>query len=135
MALGVLMGLSVPQNGKIPWFIQEDVIAQYCSRSGIITMYWGLSKMGILQLIVNLPPFLHLFRPSVASGLNVKKLMHLLTSYNAFLTCTCRYIREVYAGRRVAGSTTITLGILLVALMRSQSLALKGLLRFNLFNL
>ena len=80
MALGVLMGLSVPQNGKIPWFIQEDVIAQYCSRSGIITMYSGLSKVGILQLIVSLPPFLYLCRPSVASGLNVKKLMHLLTS-------------------------------------------------------
>ena len=39
MAVGVLMGLSVLQNGKIPQFIQEDVIAQYCSRSGIITMY------------------------------------------------------------------------------------------------
>ena len=106
----------------------------------------SMSKVGILQLIVTLPLFLYLFRPSVASGLNVKKLMHLLTSvsdeegsnscknqkhvYNAFL----RYIREVYARRRVADSTTITLGILLVALMRSQSLALKGLLRFTLFN-
>lgn len=126
---GVVMGLSVLQNGKIPQFLPEEIlntIVDEASLSPCITnLRKGLCKVGILQLMVNLPQFLHLFRPSDASALTVKKLVHLLNPsfsdegsnarkhqkevYNAFV----RYIREVSAGRREAGSVTLTLGHIL----------------------
>ena len=126
--VGVVMGLSVLQNGKIPQYIPEEVlnaIVQGTSLSPCINnLQNGLRKVGILQLMTSLPIFLYLFRPSDASGLNVKKLTHLLAPtfeegsnsrtyqkevHNAFM----RYIREVYAGRRTMGSVSLTLGHIL----------------------
>ena len=129
MTVGVAMGPSVLQNGKIPHFIPEEVlneIIQGPSLSSCIKyLQKGLQKIGILQLMTRLPIFLYLFRPSDGTGLSVKKLIHLLAPtfdeqgsnsrkhqkevYNAFI----RYIREVSAGRRVMGSVNITLSHIL----------------------
>ena len=127
--VGIVMGLSVLQNGKIPQFIPENMLQEIVqgpsSSPCISNLQKGLSEVGILQLMMNLPPFLYLFRPSDASGLNVKKLTHVLTPsfdeegsnsrkhqkdvHNAIV----RYIREVHAGQREMGSVTITLGHIL----------------------
>ena len=132
--VGVVMGLSVLQNGKIPHFIPEEIlneIVQGPSLSSCIKyLQKGLQKIGILQLMMRLPIFLYYFRPSYfrpsdGTGLSVKELIHLLAPtfdeegsnsrkhqkevYNAFI----RYIREVSAGRRVMGSVNITLGHIL----------------------
>ena len=129
MTVGVVMGLSVLQNGKIPQFIPEEVlneVVQGPSSSPCIKNFQnGLRKVGILQLVTSLPIFLYLFRPSDTTGLNVKKLTHLLAPtfqeqgsnsrkyqkevHNAFI----RYIREVSAGRRAMGSVNLTLGHIL----------------------
>ena len=120
--VGVVMGLSVLQNGKIPHFIPEEVlheIVQGPSLSSCIKyLQKGLQKVGILHLMMRLPIFLYLFRPSDGTGLSVKKLIyeegsnsrkHQKEVYNAFI----RYIREVSAGRKVMGSVNITLGHIL----------------------
>ncbi|XP_015747426.1 PREDICTED: uncharacterized protein LOC107327186 [Acropora digitifera] len=129
MTVGVAMGLSVLQNGKIPHFIPEEVlneIIQGLSLSSCIKyLQKGLQKIGIHQLMTSLPIFLYLFRPSDGTGPSVKKLIHLLAPtfdeqgsnsrkhqkevYNAFI----RYTREVSAGRRVMGSVNITLSHIL----------------------
>lgn len=74
--------------------------------------------------MTKLPMFLYLFRPS-DTRLNVKNLVHLLEpkfaeegsntkrhqkeAYAAFY----RYVKEVASGRRVTGSTTLTLNYIL----------------------
>ena len=124
--VGVVMGLSVLQNVKIPHFIPEEVLTEIVQgpslSSCIKYLQKGLQKVGILHLMMRLPIFLYLFRPSDGTGLSVKKLIyeegsnsrkHQKEVYNAFI----RYIREVSAERRVMGSVKITLGSYLFPLI------------------
>ena len=60
--VGIVMGLSVLQNGKIPQFIPENMLQEIVqgpsSSPCISNLQKGLSEVGILQLMMNLPPFL-----------------------------------------------------------------------------
>lgn len=123
------MGLSVLQNGKIPQFFSEEMLKElangYSQSPCMRNLQKGLRKVGVLQIMMKLPPFLYLFVPSDASALSVKKLVHLLNPklseqgsnsrkyqkevYGAFI----RYVKEVAAGRRVSGSLTLNLGHIL----------------------
>ena len=117
---GIIMGLSVLQNGKIPTFLSEKQLDYSLKHSPcIVNLRNGLRKVGVLQLMTKLPMFLYLFRPSDTS-LNVSNLVHLLEpkfaeegsntkryqkeAYAAFY----RYVKEVASGRRVTGSSTLT---------------------------
>ena len=98
--VGVVMGLSVLQNGKIPQFIPEEVlneIVQGPSLSPCINnLQNGLCKVGILQLMTSLPIFLCLFRPPDVTGLNVKKLTHLLAPTFEEGSNSRKYHKEVH---------------------------------------
>lgn len=126
MPAGILMGLSILQNGKIAQFFPENILKELASGHSqspcIRNLLKGLRKVGVLQLMMKLPSFMYLFTPKDASALSVKKLIHLLApkfseegsnarkyekeAYSAFV----RYSKEVAAGRRVSGTTTIDLG-------------------------
>lgn len=129
-AAGILMGLSVLQNGKIPQFIPEEMLQELVkgpsSSPCVKNLQAGFQKTGVLQLLEKLPQLLHLFRPSDAAAVpNFKKIIHLLSPqfaeegtntrkyqkevYNAFI----RYAREVAAGRRGTNKVTLTLGHIL----------------------
>lgn len=60
--VGVVLGLSVLQNGKIPQLIPEDMLKQIVqgpsSSPYISNPQDGLRKVGILQLMMSLPIFL-----------------------------------------------------------------------------
>ena len=126
---GIIMGLSVLQNGKIPTFLSEEQLQELIDDTSdhspcIVNLRNGLRKVGVLQLMAKLPLFLYLFRPS-SSKPNVRNLVHLLEpkfaeegsntkryekeAYAAFY----KYVKEVASGRRVSGSTTLTLNHIL----------------------
>lgn len=126
---GIVMGLSVLQNGKIPTFLSEEQLQELIDDSSehsscIINLQRGLHKVGVLQLMQKLPVFLYLFRPSDCR-LNIRNLVRLLDPKFAeegsnlkryqkeVYTAFYRYIREVAAGRRVTGKTTLTLNHIL----------------------
>lgn len=123
---GIVMGLSILQNGKIPQFFPENILKElangHSSSSCVRNLIRGFHKVGVLQLLMKLPTSMYLFIPNEASALSVKKLANLLTPkfceegsnarkyqkevYAAFI----RYIKEVAAGRRVSGNNTLNLG-------------------------
>ena len=126
---GIIMGLSVLQNGKIPTFLSEEQLQEVIDDSSghspcMVNLRNGLRKVGIQQLMAKLPLFLYLFRPSSAK-FSVRNLVHLLEpkfaeegsntkkyekeAYAAFY----KYVKEVASGRRVTGSTTLTLNHIL----------------------
>jgi len=114
--VGVIMGLSIVQNGKIPQFFSEDQldeIFQGKSASPAATnLQKGLAELGVCQVCKKLPIFRHIFRPNTAATLPIKKLTNLLNPifseggsnrrryegvvYGAF----CWYLRLVTSGRR-----------------------------------
>ena len=60
---GIIMGLSVLQNGKIPTFLSEEQLQKLIDDSTehspcIINLQKGLHKVGVLQLMQKLPVFL-----------------------------------------------------------------------------
>ena len=126
---GIIMGLSVLQNGKIPTFLSEEQLQELIDDSSghspcMVNLRNGLCKVGIQQLMAKLPLFLYLFRPSSAK-FSVRNLVHLLEpkfaeegsntkryekeAYAAFY----KYVKEFASGRRVTGSTTLTLNHIL----------------------
>lgn len=114
--VGVIIGLSIIQNGKIPQFFSEDQLVNIFnsiqSSAAYRNLQKGLDKLGICMVCKQLPLLVHIFRPSPAAKLTIKKLTNLLTPifaedgsnqrhfegivYRAF----CRYLREVQSGRR-----------------------------------
>ena len=126
---GIIIGLSVLQNGKIPTFLSEEQLQELIDDSSehsscIINLQKGLHKDGVLQLMQKLPVFLYLFRPSDCR-LNIRNLVRLLDRKFAeecsnlkryqkeVYTAFYRYTREVSAARRVTGKTTLTLNHIL----------------------
>ena len=126
---GIIMGLSVLQNGKIPTLSEEqlqELIDDSSEHSPcILNLRNALRKVGVLQLIAKLPLCLYLFRPSDSSTLSVRNLVRLLEPKFAeegsntkkyqkeVYTAFYRYMREVAAGRRVNECTTVTLNHIL----------------------
>ena len=129
MPAGIVMGLSILQNGKIPQFFSEHLLKELASGHSsspcVRNLQRGFRKVGVLQLMIKLPTFMYLFIPSTAIALIVKKIIHLLTPkfseegsnsrkfqkevYSAFV----RYLKEVAAGRSMSGNTTLNLGHIL----------------------
>ena len=103
---GIIMGLCVLQNGKIPTFLSEkqfqDLVDDSLEHSPcMVNLQNGLHKVGVLQLMAKLPVFLYLFRSS-DSRLNVRNLVHLLEpKFAEEGSNTKRYQKEVASGRRV----------------------------------
>lgn len=114
---GMVMALSILQNGNLPSFISEDILQElfiqqkpsYCIKN----LREGFEKLGIYSLCSKMPILLHLFRPSPASILSRKKLVDLLKPdfsevgsnahkfENEAYSSLMKYIREVAAGRRM----------------------------------
>ncbi|KAK2556204.1 hypothetical protein P5673_021810 [Acropora cervicornis] len=80
--IGIVFGLSIIQNGKIPTFLPEEIIQSIFSAGELepclAELQNGFQKVGIYQLACQLPMFLCLLRPSQAEMLTVKKVTHLL---------------------------------------------------------
>ena len=113
---GIVMALSVLQNGNIPRFLSEDHLQELFGSGEpsecIGKLRNGFQKVGIYQIGNALPTVLHLFRPSSASMLSRRKLLSLLTpqfseagsnactdensTYQAFL----RYCQQAGSGHR-----------------------------------
>ncbi|CAH3175188.1 unnamed protein product [Porites lobata] len=80
--VGVILGLSILQNGVLPRFIGEENLQEIffspnpnqCAEQ----LRNGFSKLGIVQIANEFPIFLHLLRPNPTSVLTLKKVTHLL---------------------------------------------------------
>ncbi|XP_070560094.1 uncharacterized protein [Ptychodera flava] len=114
--VGIVIGLSILQNGKLPQFMNSNTVEELFHSSDpspcILNLRNGLAKLGIYQICVGIPTFIHLFQPNPSSALTVKKVVTLLTPlfseegsnkrtfeskvYSLFL----KYLREVASGRR-----------------------------------
>ena len=82
MKCGIVMGLRILQNGRIPQFLPEETLNElvYVQSPSpcILNLRRGLQKVGVYEVMANLPLFLHLFRPSPSSSMTVKNVVHLL---------------------------------------------------------
>jgi hypothetical protein len=120
--IGLIMALSVLQNGKMPRFLDEDqlqaVLGDGKTSSKCLTnLSQGLNKLGLGEIAKNLPMFLHLFRPPSCGSLTRRKLVHLLKPEfsedgcnqrqheNIVYTAFSTYCREAAGGKR--GNVTL----------------------------
>ncbi|XP_070569409.1 uncharacterized protein [Ptychodera flava] len=80
--VGVIMGLSTLQNGRIPQFMGEEVRQELFQSPFpspcIEQLRQGFDKLGICKLAKKLPLLLHLFVPNANSALTFRKLKTLL---------------------------------------------------------
>lgn len=113
---GVIMALSILQNGSIPRFLSEDILKQLfekeCPHSCIAKLQSGFDKLGLIQIGLRLPLFVHLLRPSPGYAITRKKLLNILEPQfsdegsndrlfeNAVYTVFIKYVREAGSGRR-----------------------------------
>lgn len=115
--VGIIMALSILQNGPIPVFLPEYLLEElfkekHPCHACITSLRKGLQKLGLYDIVKALPLFLHLMRPSQASILTRKRLVTLLRPTCAEEGSNCRnyqmatydkfskYLREVACGRR-----------------------------------
>ena len=120
--IGLIMALSVLQNGKMPRFLDEDQLQAVLgsgktSSSCLTNLSQGLDKLGLGEIARNLPTFLHLFRPCSYGSLTRRKLVHLLKPKfsedgcnqrqheNIVYTAFSKYCREAAGGKR--GNVTL----------------------------
>lgn len=81
--VGLIMALSILQNGVIPRFLkEEDLQALFSSEEPsdccISKLRVGFESLGLYQIGNAIPNFLHLFRPSGSYALTRRKLLTLL---------------------------------------------------------
>jgi hypothetical protein len=80
--VGVIISLSILQNGPIPRFLHEEILKELFDDQHlspcIASLRKGFQKLGLYEICKNLPLFLHLMRPSQAYLLTRKKLASLL---------------------------------------------------------
>ncbi len=120
--IGLIMALSILQNGKIPKFLNEDQLQVVLgngktSSKCLINLSQGLNKLGLGEIARNLPTFLHLFTPSSHGSLTRRKLVHLLKPMfsedgcnqrqheNLVYAAFSKYCREAAGGKR--GNVTL----------------------------
>lgn len=114
--VGLIMALSILQNGNIPRFpeelLQELFICDHPQSKCVASLREGFNQLGLAEIIKSLPILLHLFRFSNAVILTRRKLMHMLAplfseegsnaryfenqTYTAFST----YTRKAAGGKR-----------------------------------
>ncbi|XP_077868632.1 uncharacterized protein LOC144359258, partial [Saccoglossus kowalevskii] len=83
MTIGVIMALSMLQNGQLPQFLSEDIRQELfmdtdSSCPCIQQLKQGLDKLGIYQLCIKLPTLQHLFIHNPSSALTFPNLKLLL---------------------------------------------------------
>ena len=141
--VGLLMGLSLLQNGHVPNFLTDEIIEETFSSESpspcIVKLCTGLGKISVFQIGKKFPRFLDLFCKSRPTKLTRKKLIELLRPTfseegsnariheNSVYKVFSNYIRDVASGRR----NGISLGNIL-QLMKSPLLGLQFTHRFNL---
>ncbi|KAL5007947.1 hypothetical protein ScPMuIL_013528 [Solemya velum] len=118
ITVGKIIALSILQNGKLPKFMEENIVTDLFSHDSlnaskcIKMLRQGLDDLGIYQIGSQLPSFVFLLRPGSECTLTMKALTHLLKPkfsdegsnsrrfegivYAAFT----RYVREAASGRR-----------------------------------
>ncbi len=110
--VGLIMALSVLQNGKIPRFSEEllqEIFICDVPQSRCVANLRGFNMLDLGEIVKNLPILLYLFRPSNAAALTRRKLMHMLTPIFSEDGCNTRsFENEVYAAfstytRKAAG--------------------------------
>ena len=82
--IGLIMSLSILQNGSIPRFVNEEHLqalfaSQEPSSPCIAKLQIGFKNLGLYQIGNAIPNFLHLFRPSQSYALSRRMLMALLS--------------------------------------------------------
>ena len=110
--VGLIMALSLLQNGKIPRFseelLQEIFICDIPQSKCVTNLREGFNRLGLCEIVKNLPILLHLFRPS-NTALTRRKLLHMLTPVFSEDGCNARsFENEAYAAfstytRKAAG--------------------------------
>lgn len=111
--VGLIMALSILQNGR---FLSEDqlktVFLNGTTSSSLTNLTQGLNNLGLCDIAKHLPTFLYLFRPSSASLLTRRKLVHILKPNFSEDGCNQRqhenvvyaefskYCREAAGGKR-----------------------------------
>ena len=100
------------QNGKIPRFseelLQEIFICDIPQSKCVTNLREGFNRLGLGEIIKNLPILLHLFRPS-NTALTRRKLLHILTPMFSEDGCNAQsFENEAYAAfstytRKAAG--------------------------------
>lgn len=114
--VGVIMGLSMLQNGRVPHFLEEHILQEtFISENPsvcIANLRAGFAKVGLFKIGKEIPVFLELFRQAKSFQLTRKKLVNLLkpsfseegsnkrryenSAYKAF----SKYVRNVAGGSR-----------------------------------
>ncbi|CAB3980212.1 leucine-rich repeat-containing DDB_G0290503 isoform X1 [Paramuricea clavata] len=97
--VGLIMALSILQNGNIPRFpeelLQEIFIRDVPQSKCVANLREGFNKLGLREIVKNLPILLHLFRPSSTTALTRRKLMHMLTPMFSEDGCNARSFENV----------------------------------------
>ena len=122
--IGVLMALSILQNGPVPRFISENILQELFSvlapsNPCVLRLREGLDKLGLVRIGTSLPTFLYLLRPSPATLLTRRALVSLLTPrfseegsnamqyQQATYTSFMNYVRAAAAGQRLEGHISL----------------------------
>ena len=91
MALGIL------QNGPVPRFVPEEILRQVFSDC-TPELRKGFMKLGLYEIVLSLPLFIHLMRPNEGNQLSRKQLVFLLKpSFSEEGTNARKYENDVYA--------------------------------------
>lgn len=128
--VGVMMAVTMLQNGQLPVFVEESTLQQTvslgeCFDPCVCQIQHGLEELGMLSALRELPMLVYLLRPQAQSKLSVQMLLQILKPnfseegsnalkkekevYQLFV----KYVREVAASRRVCGQTTLDLSHIL----------------------
>ncbi|CAB3983996.1 leucine-rich repeat-containing DDB_G0290503 isoform X1, partial [Paramuricea clavata] len=108
--VGIIMGLSIIQNGKIPQFMTEEIITEAFDNSElqpcVAKLRDGFARVGIFQMVKHLPVLKNIFNQT-PQALTVKKIVHIyrpqfseegsnnLTLEKSIYSAFMKYIREV----------------------------------------
>ena len=100
--VGMIMALSILQNGPVARFVPEEILQQIFLDAPpgpfIAELRKGFMKLGLYEIGKSLPLFLHLMRPNDANQLSRRQLVFLLKpSFSEEGTNAHKYENDVYA--------------------------------------
>ncbi|XP_052286845.1 uncharacterized protein LOC127882320 [Dreissena polymorpha] len=114
--VGKIMALSTVQNGRLPRLMSEEVLQEVfvseSPRPFALDLRKGLNSLGIVQLTLELPTFMHLFTPVPPMSLTLKMTTSLLVPFfssegsnrrqkeTSMYSTFIKYMREAASGRR-----------------------------------
>jgi len=114
--IGLLLGLSILQNGPFPHFLKEEeldeIFSTQPSKSCFKAIQKAFQEIGIFQMVKAIPLLRHLFRRNENQRLTLKKVIALIkphfaetgsnerTLQNLVYAKLVKYFREAASGRR-----------------------------------